>query len=120
VLRFDIAKDTQLSTILLPCNNEGLYHNNYSCRDDILLWKERVVIPKKNSLISIILQEYHDGVLGGHSGIAKTLDKISSKFYWPHMRSQIREYVLSCTICQQAKTETKLPVGLLHPFPIPA
>jgi len=62
------------------------------------------VIPQNNNLISII---------------AKTLDRISSNFYWPHMQSQIREHVLSCAICQQAKTETKLPDGLLHPLPIP-
>ena len=119
MLRSDIAKDTQLSTILRQCSHESLYHNNYSYRNDILLWKQRVVIPQNSSLISIILQEYHDGALGGHSGIAKTLDRISSNFYWPHMRNQIREYVLSCMICQQAETETKLPTGLLHPLPFP-
>jgi len=76
--------------------------------------------PPNNNLVRVILQEYHDGALGGHSGIAKTWARISSQFYWPNMKKQIREYVLNCTICQQAKTTNTLLVGLLHPLPIPS
>ncbi|WVZ00354.1 hypothetical protein V8G54_026423 [Vigna mungo] len=36
------------------------------------------------------------------------------------MHKQIRDYVLNCTICQQAKTATTLPAGLLQPLPVPS
>jgi len=59
------------------------------------LWKDRVVIPPNNNLAQLILQEYHNSALGGHSGIAKTLARISSQFYWLNMKKQICEYVLN-------------------------
>ena len=78
------------------------------------------MIPSKSPLITAILQEYHDSVIGGHSGIAKTVERICSTYYWPNMQKEIRRYVLCCPICQQAKTETKRPAGLLQPLPIPS
>ena len=36
------------------------------------------------------------------------------------MEQQIKEFVLNCRICQQAKVENKLPTGLLQPLPIPS
>jgi len=36
------------------------------------------------------------------------------------MQKEIRNYVLCCSTCQQAKVETRVPAGLLHPLPIPS
>jgi len=120
ILKADIAKDEGLSKNFIECSIGGNDANHYTCRNGILLWKERVVIPPNSSLIQLILQEYHDGPLGGHSGVAKTIDRIAFQFYWPNMKNQIREYVLHCMVCRQAKTETKSPAGLLHSLPIPS
>ena len=35
------------------------------------------------------------------------------------MQQDIKEFVQSCLICQQAKHDTALPSGLLEPLPIP-
>ena len=51
--------------------------------------------------------------------MAKMTARICSQFYWPNMQNDIRSYVQQCTICQQAKTETTHPPGLLQPLPIP-
>jgi len=68
-----------------------------------------VVVPPKNSLIPLILKEYHDNLIGGHSGIAKTMERISSTFYWPNMQKHVKEYVSDCSIYQQAKVEPRFP-----------
>ena len=57
--------------------------------------------------------------MGGHSGVAKTMARVCSQFHWPCMQQDIRQYVQHCSICQQAKTETTHPAGLLQPLPIP-
>lgn len=47
-----------------------------------------------------ILKENHDHVLAGHQGVARTFDKIKYKYYWQGYYDSVREYVLSCNICQ--------------------
>ncbi|KAL1294127.1 hypothetical protein AAHE18_19G119900 [Arachis hypogaea] len=67
-----------------------------------------------------ILHEYRDGMIGGHSIIAKTVEWICSTFYWPNMQRVIRAYVLFCSTYQRAKREARLPARLLQPLPIPS
>lgn len=67
----------------------------------------------------IVLAEYHSTHIGGHAGMQRTLARISSTFYWPRMKESVREYVLKCQICQEAKPFNKAPQGLLQPLPIP-
>ncbi|XP_072076713.1 uncharacterized protein [Arachis hypogaea] len=86
----------------------------------ILNQEVEVVVPANSNLIQVILKEYHDGILGGHAGIAKTVERICSSFYWPNMQRDICRYVLSYSICQRAKVDTKLSVGLLQPLLIPS
>jgi hypothetical protein len=66
-----------------------------------------------------ILYECHDSRSAGHFGVAKTINLISRQFVWPKMNAEIREYVSTCLACQSNKSNTQLPIGLLHPLPIP-
>jgi hypothetical protein len=54
-----------------------------------------------------------------HSGIPATFQKIHKLFYWPAMRTAVREYVQSCTVCSQAKPDRSKYPGLLSPLPVP-
>lgn len=85
-----------------------------------LRYKGRLVLPPKSSLIPILLHDYHDSPLGGHSGDFKTYKRIASDWFWPGMRKEIAKYVRSCGVCQQAKTSSLRPGGLLQPLEIPA
>lgn len=72
----------------------------------------RIVVPSNMSLP--LLQEYHDGPCGAHLGLSKTYDKIGKKYYWPHMYSDIRTYILTCDKCVKRKTRQEyknLPIG---------
>jgi hypothetical protein len=61
----------------------------------------------------------HDSPVGGHSGVPVTFQKIYKLFYWPAMRTAIREYVQSCTVCNQVKPDRSKYPGLLNPLPVP-
>lgn len=87
--------------------------------DGLLFWKNRLVLPPNTPFISQVLNEYHASPVGGHSGVARTIARIASQFYWPNMRRDIHHFIQHCTICQQVKTITSLPAGLLNPLPIP-
>ncbi|KAK8994844.1 hypothetical protein V6N11_045913 [Hibiscus sabdariffa] len=65
------------------------------------------------------MTECHDSKWAGHPGMHRTLALVTDQYYWPHMDRDIEAYVKTCLICQQDKVETKKPMGLLQPLPIP-
>lgn len=66
-----------------------------------------------------VLRAFHDSTVGGHSGAPATYRRLRRLFAWPKMKEQTRQYVQSCTVCQQAKPERVRYPGLLEPLPIP-
>ncbi|KAK2367199.1 hypothetical protein QL285_080510 [Trifolium repens] len=115
-----LSVDTKLVEIMQQCAQEGHSLPHYTMKDGLLFWKKRLVIPQQPDLVKKILYEFHTSPIGGHAGIARTLARIKAQFYWPAMRKDITEFVQNCVICQQAKTTTASPAGLLQPLPIPS
>lgn len=84
-----------------------------------LFYKGRLVLSRNSQFIKQILREYHDGVIGGHLGILKTIKHIQQAFYWPKMKMDVKKYVAECSVCQQHKYSTLKPAGLLQPIEFP-
>ena len=53
-------------------------------------------------------------------GVAKTFLRLHHNFDWPHIHDDVHRLVSQCVVCQQMKYETKKPVGLLQPLPVPS
>jgi hypothetical protein len=68
---------------------------------------------------TIILDELHASLAAGHSGYLKMVQHINKLFYWPHMRSDIRTYIVEYEVCQRNKYETMSPAWLLQPLLVP-
>jgi len=47
--------------------------------------------------------------------MAKTTELLQHKYYWPHMRNMIKQYVKNCDICQRTKVVRHAPYGLMKP-----
>lgn len=62
-----------------------------------LFYKGRLFLSRTSQFIQQILREYHDGVMGGHSGILKTIKRIQQIFYWPKMKEDVKKYVSECS-----------------------
>lgn len=88
--------------------------------DQLLFFKGRMVIPDIPNLRLKLFQECHNSPAGGHGGFLKTFKRLSTQFYWPKMKQEIRVFVQQCLVCQQQKYQTLSPAGLLQPLPIPA
>ncbi|UYV64716.1 hypothetical protein LAZ67_3001742, partial [Cordylochernes scorpioides] len=53
----------------------------------------------------------------GHLGVARTMYRIKSKYFWPSMLKDVSEFVKTCHLCQSRKGSNQLPSGLLQPIP---
>lgn len=91
----------------------------YRLVGDRVYYKGRLMIPAQSTFIPILLREFHDSMIGSHSGVLRTKKRIQERFHWLQMRKTIQDYVAGCTICQTYKYSTLSPTGLLQPLPIP-
>jgi hypothetical protein len=91
-------------------------------RQEAGIWYKqgRVVVPENHALRCRILHEAHDSPLGGHTGVERTLARITAHFWWKRINRDVTEYVGSCDPCQRNKVPAVKPGGLLNPLPIPA
>jgi hypothetical protein len=79
----------------------------------------RIYVPESNDLRLCVLRNTHDHPLSGHLGQNRTLELIRREYTWPGIRTYVKDYVKSCTICARAKVPRHKPYGLLKQLPIP-
>jgi transposase InsO family protein len=79
----------------------------------------RIYVPEKGGGRLEILQRHHDDPLAGHFGHNRTLELIRRKYDWPKLPKDVRDYVATCTLCQQIKPARHSPHGELQSLPLP-
>ena len=80
-------------------------------------YEDRLVIPR--NIRGKILQICHDSPLSGHAGIDKTLARVTSRFFWPSLRTDVTKHVNQCVSCAQRKTSPHLRPAPLMKFQTP-
>ena len=96
--------------------HNGLVHKVVQRRDGRSL--TLTCIPP--SIIQELLKAYHDSPTGGHLGVHKTWNRIRNRYFWPDMFNSIRQYIRSCTKCQQFKVNRTTALGTLQPIEPPS
>ncbi|TPX54944.1 hypothetical protein PhCBS80983_g05675 [Powellomyces hirtus] len=99
-----------------PVTAESL--SNYSAKEDLLLYKNRVYVPG-TELQHEALQQCHDNPTAGHFGTTETIELLSRNLYWPRLKAVVRDYLKSWEPCQGAKIHPNKPYGLLQPLTVP-
>lgn len=74
--------------------NRGGSHEENRC------WK--LWLP--SSLTSSVIEYFHCPPSSSHGGLAKTVDKIRSFFFWPHMYRDVKQFVQKCLECKSIKS----------------
>lgn len=115
----EMDRSVQIQGLIAKISRGETAKIGYAVIQGRLYYKGRLVLPSDSLYIKLILKEYHDRLLGGHSGILKTLKRICDVLYWRNMRKHIQEYVAACEVCQTRKYITLSPAGLLQPIDIP-
>lgn len=118
-LEEEVQSDEKLKGIMQDLLAHGDAHPGYQLKGGRLYHKGRLVIPKNSPRIPMILREFHDSAVGGHSGFFRTNKKISGVIFWEGMKQKIQQYVQACDVCQRNKYQALSPGGLLQPLPIP-
>ena len=77
------------------------------------------MVGREQTLLSKIINLFHESAFGGHSGVVVTAKRIGELFWWKGMGKDIRNYIRSCTVCQWYKADLTAFGGLLQPLPIP-
>ena len=68
------------------------------------------------SKIDTLLDYYHSTIIGGHHGITKTLQTLSSRFYCPRLADFIRAYIVGCHICQLFRNSPRFNNKFQHRY----
>ena len=62
----------------------------------------QLVIP--SSLKTEVLHDIHEGVLGGHLEVDKSLGKLKERFYWPGHFNDVKQWCATCASCATRKS----------------
>ena len=77
--------------------------------------KRRLCVPYK--MRDEMLHEWHDSMKCAHMGRFRTLHRLKSRYYWPGMDKDVRDYVRSCVKCQLNNETNQKTAGFLQQVP---
>ena len=109
-------EDSHLLGKVRDLNNGGT-GGEYVTDDDGLLWYAppgsilRLAIPR--SLVPTVLAFVHTTY--GHPGVARTTELTQGKYHWTSLKSDVRNYVLSCLKRSTSQRITMLPARFPKP-----
>src|SRR5258708_281817 len=87
-----------------------------SAERNIVFYKGKMFIPDDSELRCKILKDHHNAPTAGHPGILEMINKVKKHYYWPGMRSFIRQYVNACSDCHQFKINRNPTKPALQPI----
>jgi hypothetical protein len=84
------------------------------------LWfKERLVVPKRETLKKKILDEAYASRYSIHLGSTEMYHDLTQQFWLTRMKRETTHYVSECDTCRKVKADYMKPGGLLQPLSIP-
>ena len=92
---------------------------NVSVDTEGRLWRRRAPPSEASQLVvpmrerRDLIRRFHDSLFAGHLGITRTVFRLQNRVYWPGIRSDVRTYIASCTICLARKSPCprRAPMG---------
>ena len=115
----EVRRDPHLNSIVQQLLVDEAAVPGFQLQGNRLFANGKVVLPPSSSQIPLLLAEFHDSPMGGHSGFLRTYKRLAAVVTWKGMKKTVKDYVAACQICQKNKYEALAPGGLLQPLPIP-
>jgi hypothetical protein len=92
--------------------------NGYIMHNDLLVYKNRLVIPDEDELRTRLCDEFHRPLHRIYFERGKMRKMICQQYFWPEMGSYIDRYISNCPKCKRSKNSRLKPAGLLRLLPI--
>ncbi|GJV99201.1 reverse transcriptase domain-containing protein [Tanacetum coccineum] len=87
--------------------------------DGALYYLDRIWVPLKGDVRTLIMDEAHKSKYSVHPGADKMYYDLRDRYWWPGMKKDIAVYVSKCLTCLKVKAEHQRPSGLLQQPEIP-
>ncbi|GJU20863.1 reverse transcriptase domain-containing protein [Tanacetum coccineum] len=87
--------------------------------DGTLYYLDRIWVPLKGDVRTLIMDGAHKSKYSVHPGADKMYYDLRDGLWWPGMKKDIAEYVSKCLTCLKVKAEHQRPSGLLQQLEIP-
>uniref|UniRef100_A0A8B9GZE8 Gypsy retrotransposon integrase-like protein 1 n=1 Tax=Astyanax mexicanus TaxID=7994 RepID=A0A8B9GZE8_ASTMX len=128
-LKLDVARqqaqDPTLKPVFLKCTEGKDEGDKQFLVKDNLLYRikgdyEQLVVPI--NLRHQVLKLGHSEPWAGHMGVAKTLSRVASRFYWPRQYQDVVDFCKACPECQLTaprKIASKVPLITLSIVDVP-
>ncbi|GJS19026.1 retrotransposon-related protein [Tanacetum coccineum] len=110
--------DLKLKEIIEKLKQGQTVKGSYTWANQELRRKGKLMIGNDQPLRTELLQQFHEGAVGGHSRVKTTTSNICSVFYWKKLRKHVKQMVRECDVCQRYKPELVAYPGLLQPLPL--
>jgi len=72
---------------------------------NVLFYKGKNYIPRNMELRQDIVKMFHNHKMAGHPGELETYNSVRQHYWWPGLRTFIKNYIKGCGICQQFKID---------------
>nr|GEY44331.1 hypothetical protein [Tanacetum cinerariifolium] len=112
------ASDIGLSCALMQRGEEavglqkGLDEMIEHRSDVTLYYLDRIWVPLRGDVRTLIMDEAHNSKYSVHPGADKMYYDLRDRYQWPGMKKDIAEYVSKCLTCLKVKAEHQRPSGL--------
>ncbi|GJS86686.1 putative reverse transcriptase domain-containing protein [Tanacetum coccineum] len=87
--------------------------------DGTLYYLDRIWVPLKGEVRTLIMDEAHKSKYSVHPGADKMYYDLRDRYWWPGMKKDIAEYVSKCLTYLKVKAEHQRPFCLLQHSEIP-
>ncbi|GKB83639.1 putative reverse transcriptase domain-containing protein [Tanacetum coccineum] len=87
--------------------------------DGALYYLDRIWVPLKGDVRTLIMDEAYKSKYSVHPGADKMYYDLRDMYWWPGMKKDIAVYVSKCLTCLKVKAEHQRPSGLLQQPEIP-
>ncbi|GJZ75167.1 putative reverse transcriptase domain-containing protein [Tanacetum coccineum] len=87
--------------------------------DRALYYLDRIWVPFKGDVITLIMDEAHKSKYSIHPGDDKMYYDLIDRYWWSGIKKDIAVYMSKCLPCLKVKAENQSPSGLLMQLEIP-